>query len=367
MRWVPEYLKKNVTESNDDQTLYIDLPKNEQVSFLQLEVSAQFAATEPTTTTLIDTIDKYEVVADGSKVLYSLEPELAYYIDFVTHDGVLPPMGFSSGPSYRDTHQFIIPFGRHEFDEEYMLDTSLYDSVQLRIPYNISDTDLWTTGTFRTNILMYRPLQRMTPKGIIRSRTVTKETTSAAAQTITHDLPMTYPLRYVACRVEDMDQNISTVMTGVKLNIDEGRLILFDLNDNEWLDADKRRYPQKNYYKVMAARADTTMYSSYVDYPVPRAIVSSGTMALMYKLYWAIGERCGLNTYTHDGAAAGGSYAIDCYFSSANPHSCVTLIDGRDEPFDASKYSQGKVEYTQGAYAVVFHTFVQEQVLGKLA
>lgn len=366
MQWIPEYLVKNISYTNDAQTLYIDLPKNEQISFIQLDISAQYAVAAIQATVLMNAISKYEVVADGSKVLYSLEPELAYYVDFITHDGVLPPMGFSSGPGYRDTHRFIIPFGRHEFDEEYMLDTSLYNNVQLRIEYDISAAATFTAGTFRVNALAYRPLEKLSPVGLIRSRCVRKETTSAAAQTITHDLPMEYPLRYVAVRVEDQDQNIETVLTGIKLNIDEGRLVLADMNDNEWVDADARRFPKKSEYKIMAARVHEEYFPSYVDYPVPTAFVSSAPLALFHKIYHAIGENLAISQYTEDGASTSSSYAIDVYLKSSNPHSCVTILDGRESPFEVARYSQGKVEYTQAAYVVIFHTFVQEVVTGSL-
>ena len=186
MIWIPEYLKKNVTESLSAQTLYIDLPKNDQISFLQIEVSAQGSATPRELTTLIDKISKYEVLADGSKTIYNLEPEIAYYIDFMTNGGVYPDMGFNYTPNARETHRFIIPFGRYKFDPDYMLDTSLYDSVQLRIPYDISDA-LFTDATFRTNIVMWRPLEKLSPVGFIRSRNIIKEYASAAVQIKEHD------------------------------------------------------------------------------------------------------------------------------------------------------------------------------------
>lgn len=365
-QWIPEYLTKNKTETNNAQTLYIDLPKNEQISFLSVEVSAQGSATPRTTTTLIDDIDKYEVLADGSKVLYSLEPELAAYIDFLTNGGVYPPMGFNYTPLARETHEFIIPFGRWMFDEEYLLDTSLYKSVQLQIPYNI-DNARWTSGTLRHNILMWRPLNKLAPRGLIRSRTVRKETSGAAVETIYHDLPMTYPLRYLACRIEDLDQNLSTDVTAIKLNIDEGRLILADLNINEWRDMDKKRWPETNGYKVMAALSNETMVKGHTDYPYPRAIVSSGVRALIFKLYSAIGEQVGLNVYEQDGTVVTDSHAIDLHVRGPNPHKCLTLLDGRAQPFDVSKYTEGKVEYTMAAYTTVLHTFVQEVVAGKLS
>lgn len=366
MLWIPEYLTKNRTESSDDQTLYIDLPKNEQISFLQVEVSMQGVATPRTTTTLIDKISKYEVMADGSKILYSLEPELAYYLDFVVNGGLYPSMGFNYTPNARETHEFIIPFGRYLFDEEYLLDTSLYNACQLQIPYSTDGTH-FTSGTFRHNVIMWRPLNKLTPLGVIRSRTVRKETSNAAVETLSHDLPMSYPWRYVWARFEDLDKNLSTDCTAIKFNVDEGRLILADLNINEWRDRDKKRFPERNYYQIMAALSNGTMVKAHTDYPYPRAIVSSGVRALMYKLYWAIGEQVGLNVYEQDGTTVSDSHALMLQVGGPNPHKCLTLFDGREEPFPVGDYSEAKVEYEMAAYTTIVHTCVQEVVAGKLS
>lgn len=363
--WVPEYLSKNTTESSSDQTLYIDLPKNEQISFLGLELSAQGSATPRTTTTLIDDITDYQVVADGSKVLFSLEPELAYYVHFITRGGEYAPLWPNYTPNARCGHEFIIPFGRYMFDEEYMLDTSLYNSVQLRIPYNINNAR-WTASTFRHNIVMYRPLEKLRPVGFIRSRTVKKETSAGAVETINHALPMTYPLRYVWARFEDLDANIATDVTAMKVNIDEGRLILADLNINEWRDQDKRRWPRKTGYWVTFALTDGTYVKAHTDYPYPESFLSSAVRAFMVKLSAAAGEQVAMNIYEEDGSAASGGHAYSILVSGPNPHKCMTLIDGRKEPFDVTRYSQGKVEYTLAAYTTILHTCVQEVVTGRL-
>jgi hypothetical protein len=365
MMWIPEYLRKNVTETNNDQTLYIDLPKNEQISFLQIELSATGIGAR-TTTLFIDEIDTIEVLADGSKVIGSLEPELWLYQHFLTHDGIFAPAVCTNIPGVRDTIEFNLNFGRYDFDEEYLLDTSLYNNVQLRIKYTL-DVALYTTQTFRSNIVMWRPLTKLSPKGFIRNRVINKETLAAAAQVIYHDLPMTYPLRYLATRFEDLDQNIATDCTAIKLNIDEGRLILRDQNINEILDEDKRRFPVKSYYKLLHAISDATMVRGFVDNPYPRAIVSSGVLPMVWKIYWAIGEQVGLNLYDMAGAVLGGSYAMDLYVSGSNPHKCMTLYDGRNEPLDVSKFSQGKIEYTMAAYVTILHTYVQEIVQGVLS
>lgn len=364
--WIPEYLRKNVTESNDDQTLYIDLPKNEQISFLELELSAQGVATPRLLTDLLDIIDKIEIVADGSKVLYSLEPELAMYVHFLAMGGILPNNGFNYTPNARETLEFIIPFGRHPFDPEFMLDTSLYNNVQLRIKYTIAGT-YFTGGTFRSNIVMWRPLEKLAPVGFIRNRVVKKETSNTAVETIEHDLPMSYPLRYLAVRAEDQDQNIATNITQIKLNIDEGRLVLLDQNINELRDYDKIRFPRKSFYIITGAFTDGTTVKSHLDSAWPEAIVSVGVRALMYKVAACAGETISLNVYEEDGSAVSDSHALSVKCSSANPHKCLTLFDGREEPLDVTKFTQGKVEYTMAAYQTILHTFAQEIVVGALS
>lgn len=365
MKWIPEYLKKNVTETIDDQTLYIDLPKNEQIGWLQLELSMQGVATPRTTTTLIDKLGPFEVIADGSKVLYSLEPELAYYIDFVTNGGVYPAHSFNYTPNARELHEFIIPFGRFRGDEKYLLDTGLYNSVQLRIPYSTDGTH-FTTQTFRSNIVMWRPHEKVTEViGVIRSRTVRKET-STSAGTVTHDLPTTYPLHLLAARVEDVDVNLATSCTAVKVNMDAGRDVLLDLNINEIRDWNKTLFPERNYYQIVPAATDATAFTAHVDYPYVRALFSSGVRALIFKLSAAAGQECTLNVYEADGTAASGGHAVTIQVGGPHPHQCMLLVDGREQPFDVTAYSEGEVEYTLAAQTIIMHTFLQEMVAGKL-
>jgi len=83
-------------------------------------------------------------------------------------------------------------------------------------------------------------------------------------------------------------------------------------------------------------------------------------------LYWAIGEQVGLNVYEADGTAVSDSHAIQCHVSGPNPHKCLTLIDGRKQPFNAPGYTEGKIEYTLAADTTILHTFVQEIVAGRL-
>jgi len=182
-----------------------------------------------------------------------------------------------------------------------------------------------------------------------------------------HDLPMSYPYRYLAARFEAIDANITSGVTAIKVNIDEGRLILLDLNDNELLDADRRRFPRKNYYEIQGAFQADTQISAYVDYPVPVSMVSSYSEFLVMNLYWAIGETLGLGLYSHDGSVPGGAFSIGVKVAGPNPHSCVTILDGREQALNVAQYTEGKVEYDISGYVIILHTFVQEIVTGALS
>lgn len=363
--WIPEYLTKNKTESSSDQTLYVDLPEKEQISFLQLDLSVT-NATNLLTRTIMDPIDKIEVIADGVKTLYNLEPEIASYIQFVTQNGQYPNHNFNYVNAQRQTLELIIPFGRHLFDEEYMLDTGLYDSVQLRIPYTL-DTSYETAASFRHSIVMWRPLEKLAPVGFIRSRAIEKETLATSAATINHKLPMTYPWRFLGARLNNEDQNIATTMDEIKLNVDEGRLIPFDLRINELRDLDKIRFPRTGFYRILSSSVTEEYFRAHVDNPWPDSIVSSAAVGLMYRPYHAIGDRLALTFYHVDGSTPTETFAIINVVSGVNPHQCLGLWDGRKEPFPADTLTQAKVEYSHAAYATELTTFIQEVVLGKLS
>jgi hypothetical protein len=86
----------------------------------------------------------------------------------------------------------------------------------------------------------------------------------------------------------------------------------------------------------------------------------------MFKIALGAGDQLALNVYEQDGTAVGDSHAVIVHVDGANPHKCMTLIDGRKDPFDVTQYSEGKVEYTMAALETIVHTFVQEIVRGSL-
>ncbi len=363
--WIPEYLSKDVAETSDDQTLYIDLPKNEQISHLKIEIRITNTSTVNNLRSILDPISKFEIIADGMKSLFNLEPECASYSQFVANNGIYPDHRFFDGASLVPRLELIIPFGRYPFDPDYMLDTSLYNNVQLRIPYALNTT-YEATGTLKHTIQLFRPLEKLNPVGLIRRRTVKKETSSGSAETIIHDLPMSLPWHYVYVRIEDVDADINTNLSAVKLNVDEGRLILLDLKADEINYADRDRFPAKNCYINVPVVTGQEYVHTFADWAFVHGAANITLTDTVFGITQVGGERVLIKPFKTAGTEQTVATGVALYCNSPNPHKCLTIFDGRKEAFDAGAYSEAKIEFELNAYTMNLITCIEEIVTGKL-
>ncbi|GAI12880.1 unnamed protein product, partial [marine sediment metagenome] len=88
-----------------------------------------------------------------------------------------------------------------------------------------------------------------------------------------------------------------------------------------------------------------------------------------YDIAWtsSVGEQGMVSVFETHGTIATDYIVMSLNMPSHNPHKCMTLYDGRIEPFPAASYTQAKVEYDLANYSMTLHTFIQEIVLGKLS
>lgn len=363
--WIPEYLTNGKTESDDDQTLYIDLPTDEQIGMIMIECRVTNTSTVNNLRSILDIFGDIEVRADGVKTLFSLPVEIASYAAFVAQGGVLPDHRFFDGGGAVSRIHLPIWFGRFPWDRDYLLDTSLYKSVQLRIPYTLNTT-YEATGTFQHTITYWRPLEKLSPAGFVRWQLVKRETPSAAAQTITHKLPNAYPWYYVGVRVDDVDQDINTDLTAIDLSMDAGRLHLLDVDADEALYLDKLRYANANSYVNQPVVTGQDTVHTFAEWGASRGATMVGTGARIVGVDQVAGEQCRITILTDTGVQASDAIPVLLEVRSQNPHKCLTLYDGRRSPFPAPDHSEPKVEYDIAAYTMTLETFVAELVPGAL-
>jgi len=97
VQWEQEYLKKEETLTSDSGTIDIDLPKNEQIGMIMLEMRGSHSAAE-LLGSILNVPTKVEVILEGSKIAFSMTPEIASYMYYLA-TGRLPNHRIKDGTS----------------------------------------------------------------------------------------------------------------------------------------------------------------------------------------------------------------------------------------------------------------------------
>jgi hypothetical protein len=240
--WQWHYLAEDYTESAlNNGTVRIKLPEREEISVIDIELYAT-RVTGNYDDCMIDIPDKIEVIGDGSSVLYSMCPETAAFAHYCAIRSI-PTMLHTTYPAWVEHYRAKICFGRFERDPTYMLDTSVYNSVYLEIPWTLNTTD-FLTHTFSYTIRYLRPIQKLSPRGFIRSRDI--EYGSHAWGAAGHyyvDLPLKFPWYMIGARLYDLDHDLVTNIPHIKLDIDDGRLVLVDEDTDDIIRDNAERLP----------------------------------------------------------------------------------------------------------------------------
>ncbi|KKM84383.1 hypothetical protein LCGC14_1299760 [marine sediment metagenome] len=365
MDLIPQYLVKERAYTSDTGVIQIDLPKNEQISQIIVEIKATVSNTLDVTNSILHAVTKVEVLLDGAGVAYSMTPESGSYQALLTA-GFVPPHSLGDIESFKDTMRLPIYFGRWPGDPNYLLDTARYKNATLQIPYVLDTTDFDTT-TLEVTAYYFRPMTKVNPRGFIRSRTISEIVRSAAAGFITVDLPTGLPWRTVFFRTYDWDQHIYTDITDVKFEVDDGRLRLFDGRTEELYTLEKLHFGgayDGNTLESVAAQGGEI--ATYMGAARNFAISKAGALPDIFSTVSKLGHRVAIALATH--AGAGQSIGHNFYLQPTGSAYMGGLILAHfpNEAFPAPQHSDAVIEYTVGAYAFVLETNVIEVVEGVL-
>ncbi|MGH6999377.1 MAG: hypothetical protein ACREEO_14375 [Phenylobacterium sp.] len=228
------YLLNREVQSVDAATRTVELAKAGYVSGLMLRLEATNGATSGTEE-LIDAIDRVEIIADGSDVLFSLEGTELYKWNWVWQ---------RKRPPYRRTMRaagvqeisLLVPFGRFLGDPDLYLNLNRYQRVELRIQYSptISATT-FATGTFTISVIEYGWRAGAAPGGtlgFLRTRQIRSFTSAASGDDIT-ELDRRYPLMGALVYAREAAIEDGTDISIVEVREDDGRVIPYT---GRWLD-----------------------------------------------------------------------------------------------------------------------------------
>ena len=228
------YLLNREVQGTDDAVRTVELARAGLLSAIVLRLECTNGATSGTER-LLDTIDRIEVIADGSDVLFSLEGTELYKWQYVWQQRA-PAQILTERAAAVQELSLLIPFGRFIGDPELCLDLSRYQRVELRVDHSptIAAT-AFATGTFTISAIEYswRPgMFAGARRGFLRTRQIRSFTSAASGEEV-FELDRRYP--YMGALVYAREAAIAdgVDITIVELREDAGRVIPYTGN---WLD-----------------------------------------------------------------------------------------------------------------------------------
>jgi len=148
MTWSRRTLLDQETQASDAATRRVALPARGALSGIELRCACTNGATRGTER-VFEAIDRVQVVADGSNVLFSLEGiELYRWAHFLL--GKEPPHIWTEQNGIAQQLTLPILFGRYLGDNDFWLDLGAYRAVELQVQYSptVAVTG-FVTGTFQ--------------------------------------------------------------------------------------------------------------------------------------------------------------------------------------------------------------------------
>src|SRR5574341_473828 len=140
------------TQASDAATRRIALPRRGLLSALEVRTSITGGATS-STERIFDALDRIQVVADGSNVIFDMEGMELY--TWAHHFfGKEPPHIWDERPAAVQRLTLPIPFGRFYGDRELCLPLSSFRDIELRMQYSptIAATG-FATGTTQFHVV----------------------------------------------------------------------------------------------------------------------------------------------------------------------------------------------------------------------
>lgn len=262
VEWNFEYITKEETQASDSQTYIKELPRNGVISYLDIKFEATNGATSNKDNYIQDVISKIEVIANGSEVLFSATPREIIRLNWLML-GKYPPGKMSEVPNDVQYQHFIIPFGRYPGDTEYGLDLARYNTVDVRITYNLAAVNAvgatgFVSGSAKITIACLRAREEGKPsvRGLISTRELKTFTTAASGEE-TVELPIgkRYVGLLVYCREDGVADN--TDITKIKIDLDKGTrtYIEYDWDHLQELNAVQFKVDPK--VRMIAYKSDT--------------------------------------------------------------------------------------------------------------
>jgi len=315
-------------------TYIVNLPKEGWLVNLIARITGKNAVSDSRFGPPHHIVQKLEVVADGGSVIKNYIPKMCKGIMHL--DGINSiDDKITQGNAEEQDESFYILFGGKFPDMEYGLNLGEHTNPQFKITWDDTQTTMenctaivaWhaTTHPKLTLIAVFLENAGATPKGYVRSQYTTY--TPAASATKEVEIPRGFPLRRMILRNFYQGSKEADVFDRVKLDINTGGYIPFDLRYADLLQMNAILYGLAHYQARLEYANGDAEDSKMSFYKANSPIVRGGD-PLMFRLDSRAGGRIRWETMSHAGAAHSGTQPVNFSVTGIGFHHCLAL------PFD---------------------------------
>jgi hypothetical protein len=220
----------NEVQSSDDATKIVKLPLSNIIHTLYVKVKATNGATSAKNQSIKDVVDRIDVVANGSDVIFSLTPaEIKRWSLWLTGLN-LPQVRNETGGAVQEC-VFPIHFGRFPFDTDYYLPAARLSDLEVRIKYSptIAATS-FATGTVTIGVFADMTMNADTAgyRGTLSHKAI-KAFTSAASGDDQTLVPRGNPLRQLMVYAYESGVDDGNNVSRVKFDVNNGEREMYNI------------------------------------------------------------------------------------------------------------------------------------------
>jgi len=316
------------------QTVITDIDLTDPITAIIIRGSAVNGGTSNLKNWINDVVTAIEIV-DGSDVLISINLKQAQALHFYTPNAGVPILRPSEEASGTQTEGAMILFGRYLYDKIYALDPTKFTNPQIKVTINLAAVrDVGATGflsgNFSLNIIA-RIMEGLeaAPLGLIMQKEIYSWAPAASGDE-TIDLPRDYPYKSLLIGTYTKFSDIEITLPKLKLTLDEGKSIPFDIDTKDYWEENVQRYGKMSY------RHDMLTYNGQlIDYILHHDPVLSLKSLSANRFFWVNYEwsgRAQIRVSDSAGAAVNAAEIVRALVTGSSPHGTMiyTFGDGID-------------------------------------
>lgn len=367
----------NEVQSSDDATKIVKLPQSNYLHTLYVKCKMTNGATSAKNQSMADVVDKIEVVANGSDVLYSLTPaEIKRWSLWQTSLNI-PQVRTEVGAAVQEA-VYPIMFGRAPFDPNFYLPCARLTDLEVRVKYSptIAATS-FATGTFTLTVAALMSMGNPPGDylGTLSTKTIRNFTSAASGDEQTL-IPRGNLVRQIMVYAYEAAIEDGTDITRVKMDVNNNERVMWDMAWRDLQDVNKYDNWIIHEEKIRAFVADTDTLDSKVSRI--RAVHVSENFAASAandEIYFRRVASIAGDTLTFEGMKADITAGAEDLTADATGRNVYVTVEGEglshgvildfakageEAVLNSSEYDQVRVTLTQGGAGADVRISTQE-------